>query len=98
MKKKRRGSGLNAGTISIMFIVLIFVTVMGIQIYKLKQKDAYLSEIEENRKEQLGQEIDRAEELKKLDWLTKTEEFIKELANKMGLVLENEIIFKENDE
>ena len=98
MKKKKQGRGLNAGTISIMFIVLVFVAVLGMQIYKLKEKDDLLSEREENLKDQLAQESERAEELEKLDLYTQTMEYIKEMANKLGLVLDNEIIFKENDE
>ena len=38
------------------------------------------------------------EDIKELDLYTKTMEFIKEIANKLGIVSDNEIIFKENDE
>ena len=98
MKAKKRGRGLNAGTISILFIVMVFVAVMSIQIYKLKEKDELLSEREENLKDQLAEESERSEELEELDLYTQTMEYIKEMANKLGLVLDNEIIFKENDE
>lgn len=98
MAGKRKKNGYNAGTKSIIFIVLIFVVVMSIQIYKLKEKDASLAEREENLMQQLTEEMEREEELEELDLYTKSMEYIKEMANKLGLVFENEIIFKENDE
>ena len=98
MAGNKKGKGRNAGTVSIIFIVLVFVAVMSIQIHKLKEKDELLAEREENRQEQLESEIQRAEDIKELDLYTKTMEFIKEIANKLGIVSDNEIIFKENDE
>lgn len=98
MSRKKKGKGFNAGTVSIIFIVLVFVAVMSIQIYKLKEKDELLADREQNLQEQLEGETQRAEEIKELDLYTKTMEYIKEMANKLGLVSDNEIIFKESDE
>ena len=98
MNKKRKGRGLNAGTVSIVFIVLVFVAVMSIQIYKLKEKDALLADREQNLQEQLENESQRAEEIEDLNLYTQTIEYIKEIAYKLGIISENEIIFKENDE
>lgn len=98
MSVKKQKSGRNNGAISIIFIVLVFVAVMSIQIIKLKEKDALLIEREQALQEQLAAEEQRAEELKELDLYTRSMEYIKEMANKMGLVFENEIIFKESSE
>lgn len=98
MAKKRRKNGKTSGTLSIIFIVLVFVVVMSIQIYKLKQKDALLQEREESLLQQLTEELQREEELKELDLYTRSMEYIKDMANKLGLVYENEIIFKESGE
>lgn len=98
MARKRKKSGQNAGTMSVIFIVLVFVAVMSIQIYKLKEKDALLKEREEALEEQLTEEMLREEELEELDLYTRSMEYIKDMANKLGLVYENEIIFKESDE
>lgn len=98
MSTKKRKGGRNNGAISIVFIVLIFVVVMSIQIFKLKEKDAQLMEREQTLEQQLAQEEQRAEELKELDLYTRSMEYIKEMANKMGFVFENEIIFKESGE
>ena len=98
MAQKRKKNGYNAGTKSIIFIVLVFVVVMSIQIYKLKEKDDSLAEREEHLMQQLTEEQLREEELEELDLYTKSREYIKDMANKLGLVFENEIIFKESDE
>ena len=98
MAGKRKKSGNSAGTMSILFIVIVFVIVMSIQIYKLKEKDALLAEREQNLMQQLTEEMQREEELKELDLYTRSMEYIKDMANKLGLVYENEIIFKENGE
>lgn len=98
MSAKHQKKKYSTGTIGIVFIVLIFLVVMSIQIYKLKEKEALLIEREQALEQQLAEEMERAEELEELDLYTRTMEYIKEMANKMGLVFENEIIFKESDE
>ena len=98
MAGKRKKNGKNAGTMSIMFIVLVFLAVMSIQIYKLKEKDKLLAEREENLMQQMSEEMLREEELEELDLYTRSMEYIKDMANKLGLVYENEIIFKESGE
>lgn len=98
MSAKRRKGSRNNGAMSIIFIVLVFVVVMSIQIFKLKEKDKMLLEREQTLEQQLVEEEQRAEELKELDLYTRSMEYIKDMANKMGLVFENEIIFKESGE
>ena len=98
MSQKSRRKGHNAGTISIGVIVLAFLVVMSVQIYKLNEKDKMYAEREQNLMEQLTEEESRAEELKEMDAYTKSVEYIKDMANKLGLVFENEIIFKESGE
>ena len=98
MGQKRRRKGHNAGTISIMVIVLAFLVIMSVQIYKLKEKDKMYAEREQALLEQLAEETQRADDLEEMSLYTKTKEYIKDMANKLGLVFGNEIIFKENDE
>ena len=98
MAGKRKKGGNSAGTMSILFIVIVFVVVLSIQIYKLKEKDELLKEREESLMQQLEEEIQREEDLKELDLYTRSMEYIKDMANKLGLVYENEIIFKESGE
>ena len=98
MAGKRKKNGHSTGTKSIIFIVLVFVGVMAIQIYNLKEKDDFLAEREQNLMQQMEEELKREEELKELDLYTRSMEYIKDMANKLGLVYENEIIFKESGE
>ena len=98
MSAKRGRKKQNLGAISIVIIVLAFLLVMSVQILKLKEKDDMLAERETMLEQQLADETERAEELEELDSYTKSMEYIKEMANKLGLVFENEIIFKESDE
>ena len=98
MSAKRRRKGQNNGTKSIIFIVVIFLIVMSVQILKLKEKNELLKEREEALEQQLALEQERAEELDELDLYTRSMDYIKDMANKLGLVFENEIIFKESGE
>lgn len=98
MSAKRRKKKHNPGTVSIVIIVLAFLVVMSFQIYKLKEKDKILAEREAMLQQQLTEELERAEELEDLDRYTRSMEYIKEMANRLGLVFENEIIFKESGE
>ena len=98
MRKKKKKKTHDPGTISIIVIVLIFLSVMSVQIYRLKQKEAIYAQREKNLLQQIADETQREEELEELNLYTKSMEYIKDMANKMGLVFENEIIFKESDE
>lgn len=98
MSRKGRRKEHRATTISMGVIVLAFLVVMSIQIYKLNEKDKMYAEREQNLLEQLAEEESRAEELKEMDLYTKSVEYIKDMANKLGLVFENEIIFRESGE
>lgn len=98
MSRKGRKKRRNAGTISVVVIVLGFLLIMSVQIYKLKQRDDLYAEREENLMQQLQDEQDRASELEEMDLYTKSIEYIKEMANRLGLVFDNEIIFKESND
>ena len=98
MSRKGRKKRRNAGTISVVVIVLGFLLIMSVQIYKLKQRDNLYAEREENLMQQLQDEQDRASELEEMDLYTKSIEYIKEMANRLGLVFDNEIIFKESND
>jgi hypothetical protein len=71
---------------------------MSVQIYKLKQRDNLYAEREENLMQQLQDEQVRASELEEMDLYTQSIEYIKDMANRLGLVFDNEIIFKESND
>ena len=95
-RKKKRG---NAGTVSIGIIVLAFLAIMSIQIVKLKQKVEVQNEQIEEWNEKLEAESERAEEIKQLEESMQDTQFIEDQAkSKLGLVYDNEIIFKEKED
>lgn len=99
MSAKRKKRSRNTGTISIGIIVLVFLVVMAVQIYRVKQKDdAYAAE-EEALMQQYEDETQRAAEIDDLEAYMQTMQFIEDTAkSKLGLAYDNEIIFKESEE
>ena len=96
--RRRKRTENVAGMKSIVVIVIIFLIAISVQIFKLKEKDDLLKEREQILQQQLVEEEARSESLVELNLYTQSTDYIKDMANKMGLVFENEIIFKESDE
>lgn len=77
------------------FVALLFV-IMGVQIFNLYQKKARYEEREANLIQELENEQRRSEELEAYEAYTQTDEYIVNTAHtKLGLVKDNEIVFKE---
>lgn len=79
--------------------ILIVAVAVGYNSYSLLEKRAeYKAEIE-SLSSQIQDEQDRAEELDELQKYTGTKKYIEEIAkDKLGLVYDNEIIFKKDDD
>ena len=98
MSAKPKRSGRNAGTFSIGIIVLVFLAVMAIQIYKLKDKDAAYAAEEAELQDMYEMETQRAAEIDDLEEYMQSQEYIEDVAkSKLGLAYDNEIIFKEEE-
>lgn len=97
--KSRRNRRSHKGTVSVSIIVVAFLIIMSTQIYKLKEKDeAYAVQYEELKK-QYDAESERAEEIEELAEDMQSQEYIEDVAkSKLGLVYDNEIVFKEKEE
>lgn len=98
MAPKKRKPKRNAGTFSIGIFVLLFLIVMAVQIYRVKQKnDAYAERLEELQT-QYEEETQRAVDIDELEEYMKSDDYIEDTAkSKLGFAYENEIIFKETD-
>ena len=98
MAPRRRKPNRNAGTFSIGIFVLLFLIVMAVQIYRVKQKnDAYAERLEELQT-QYEEETQRAVDIDELEEYMKSDDYIEDTAkSKLGFAYENEIIFKETD-
>jgi len=83
---------------AITVIVILLLAVMGVDGMSLSKKDRQLSEQKAELEMRLEQEDKRREELGEFEKYTKTKKYAEEMAKKkLGLVHENEIIFKTED-
>lgn len=96
---KRRYSSRNtnkSGKLCVMIIVLAIAGVMSVQIVNLYEKNqAYIAR-EAELNEQKEAELNRKAELEAYDAYTDTQEYVEDTAkSKLGMVYEDEIVFKE---
>jgi cell division protein DivIC len=98
MSRRRKKGKRGAGTVSIGIVVLLFLAVMAVQIFRVKQKDDTYGERLEELQAQLEDETERESEIDALEEYMKSDEYIEDTAkSKLGLAYDNEIIFKETD-
>ena len=102
MAKKRKSARRDdnrVGKICIGIILIVFVAVMTIQINKVYQKDLEKIALEEELNELLQYEMDRQEELKEYQKYIESQEYIEDQAqSKLGLLYDNQIIFREKED
>jgi len=100
--KKRRSTRRDdnrVGKICIGIILIVFVAVMSVQINKVYQKDLEKIAEEEELKEQLQYELERQEELQEYQEYIESPEYVEDQAQgKLGLLYENQIIFREDED
>ena len=79
-------------------VVLMLVVVVAIRSSELKQKQAVYAEKEAALEKQIEEERARTEEIEEYRKYTQTKKYVEEVAkDKLGLVYDGEIIFKEED-
>ena len=95
----RRRKNENRLGMSMAFLAIIMIiAVVGINSYPGKYQDTNDITREQELQQQIDAENARTEELKELETYTKTKKYAEEVAkDKLGLVYDNEIIFKEED-
>lgn len=96
-KSKRRSKHRKnrASKIWISAIVLVLLVVMSVQILRLNEKNKNLIAQEKAKTEQLEEEKERAQDIAEYEQYTKSQQFVEDTAkSKLGLVHDNEIIFK----
>lgn len=99
MSSRRRKQQNRAGKLCISLIVIMFLAVMSVQIVKLYQKDQEYSAKELQLMEELEDETERQAELREYEEYTKTQEYVEDVAkSRLGLVYDNQIVFKEDQE
>lgn len=80
--------------IGISFVVLAFCIVMGAQMVKKYSTLKELQEQENKLEKQYQQELQLSEDLKEQEAYVKTDDYVEEMARKLGLLYPNEVIFK----
>lgn len=96
--RKLREQKKNLGVWGIIGIVLAVLFVSAIGGLQLKQKNKAYQEREEALQEAIAEEEERAAEIEELEVYTQTKKYVEDVAkDKLGLVYEDEIIFKAKD-
>ena len=102
MAKKRKSTRRDdnrVGKLCIGIILIVFVVVMTVQINKVYQKDQEKIAEEQELRQQLEDELLRQEELEEYEEYIKSSEYIEDIAeSKLGLLYENQIIFREGED
>ena len=93
LDRKKRQNGFSVALV--IMVILMLMVVVSFKRYELKQKQEEYTLKEEQLLEQIAEEEERAEEIEEYRKYTQTQKYIEEVAKeKLGLVNENEIIFK----
>ncbi len=94
--RKKRQNGFSVALVIMVIIMLMIVITYG-RIDLQKKQDVYTLK-EEQLLEQIEAEEKRAEEIEEYRKYTQTQKYVEEVAKeKLGLVNENEIIFKSEE-
>jgi len=96
--RKIREQRKHLGSWGILLIVLAVFGVSTIGGLQLRQKNRSYQAREEALEEAIAEEEARSQEIEDLEAYTKTKKYVEDVAkDKLGLVYEDEIIFKAND-
>ena len=96
--RKRKKKVNRMGKLCVSGIVFMFLIVMSIQIVKLYKEDQTYIAKEKELNEQLEDATEEQQQLADYEQYTQSQQYIEEVAkSKLGLVYNNEIVFKEQD-
>ena len=96
--RKRKKKENRMGKLCVSGIVFMFLIVMSIQIVKLYKEDQTYIAKEKELNEQLEDATEEQQQLADYEQYTQSQQYIEEVAkSKLGLVYNNEIVFKEQD-
>ena len=95
-RRKRRQRANRRARIGVSIMVAALVLILSVQIVRLYQKNESYKAQEAALQAQLDEETERTQELEELEEEIDSDEYIEDIArSKLGMVKENEIIFKE---
>lgn len=96
VRKKKQNS---LAMLLVMMVVLVMLLVVAVNNHSLKQKLAAYQEKEQTLSQQIEAEKERTKEIEEFKKYTETKKYIEDVAReKLGLVYEDEIIIKTDDD
>lgn len=94
-RKKRQN---RFGMFLVSIVVIMLMVVVAVKSLELQEKKAYYAQKEQQLQEQIDAEMERAEEIAEYEKYTQTKKYIEDVAkDKLGLVYEGEIVFKDEN-
>lgn len=96
-KKQRRRRSL-ISVFGVLAVVVIFCTVLFVQISSSKQELAELAEQESELSEELDEQIALSEELAEQEIYVQTKQYVEDVARDLGLVYPDEVVFVPEDD
>ncbi len=98
LPRGRRYGNNRTAKLLIVFIVVMLLVVTGVKCNELREKRDYYAQRQEQLTAQISAEEQRAEEIAEYETYTHTKAYIEDIArNKLGLVYEGEILFKDEN-
>ena len=97
-KSRKRGVNKHSGMYMIVVVVLILCCIFAYNSFEMKSKLNEKAQVEAELREQIAEQEALKEELVKESEYIQSDEYIKERAHDMGLVSDNEIIFKKEQQ
>lgn len=94
--RKKRQNGFSVALV--IMVILMLIVVVTVKRIELKEKQKIYDEREAVLLEQIAEEEERSTEIEEYRKYTQTQKYVEEVAKeKLGLVYEDEIIFKSED-
>ncbi|MBQ9926342.1 MAG: septum formation initiator family protein [Lachnospiraceae bacterium] len=94
-RKKRQN---RFGMFLVSIVVVMLLIVVAVKSHELQEKKTYYAQKEQQLQEQIEAEKQRAEEIAEYEKYTQTKKYIEDVAkDKLGLVYEGEIVFKDEN-
>ena len=96
-RRRRRRNSNRRGMVCISAIVGVLLITLAFQSRKLEAKNVLYTQQLAQVNGQLASEKERTQEIENMEEYMKTDEYVEEMARKMGLVYPDEVIFKPED-
>lgn len=94
-KRRKKKKSSKAGVIAVSLVVMLLFSVLAYKSIELREKNEDYIEREQDLRERLAEQQERESELAEYEKYVQTKKYVEEIAReKLGLVYENEIIFK----